>query len=92
MDRNVLTEMLADASGKRAAKNAAFEFSDQDKASVIVAGETSMFTIDEVNRVELKDGYAVLRSGRADLYLVGLDRIIGLKLHRSKRESAGFVP
>jgi len=90
MDKNLLTELLAEASGRRS-KGGTFEFSEQDKASLMVNTGGAMLLVDEVSRVEAKDGYVVVRAGRADLFVIELDRIVGIRLQRSRREGAGFV-
>ena len=90
MDKGVLTELLAEASGRKP-KGGTFEFSEQDKASLMVATGGPILLIEEVSRVDLKEGYAMVRAGRADLFLVEIDRVIGVRLQRSRRDGAGFV-
>jgi len=90
MDKAVLVEVLAEAAGKRP-KNASFEFSEQEGASVLVSTDGPLFVIEEVSRVEVKEGFAAVRAGKNDLYLVELTRVIGLRVHRARREGAGFT-
>jgi hypothetical protein len=90
MDKGVLTELLVEASGRKAKGNT-FEFSEQDKASVLVSTGGPMLLIEEVSRVELKDGYTLVRAGRADLFVIETERVIGVRLQRSRRDGAGFV-
>ncbi len=90
MDKGVLMELLAEASGRRN-KSGTFEFSEQDKASLLVSTGGPVMLVDEVSRVEIKEGFLLVRAGRADLFLLELERIVGVRLQRSKREGAGFV-
>ncbi len=90
MDKGALLDLLAEASGRKA-KNATVEFAETDKASIMLSTGGPVMMIEEVSRVELKEGYALVRSGKADLFVVEQDRIIGVRLHRAKREGAGFV-
>jgi len=90
MEKNVLLEMLTEASSKKAKGNV-FEFSEQDKASFLVAADGSIMVIEDVSRIDLKEGYVIVRAGKDDVLLLALERIMGLKLQRSKREGAGFL-
>jgi hypothetical protein len=90
MDKGVLTELLAEASGRRG-KNSTFEFSEQDKASLLVSTGGPVLVVEAVTRVEIKEGYVLIRADRNDLLMIELDRIIGVRLQRSRRDGAGFV-
>jgi hypothetical protein len=92
MQKELLHEMLAEASGKRG-KNATFDFSEADKASLLLLGaEGSLLPIEAVSHVEIKDGYVAVRAAKDDLYLLQLDRVVGIKLQRGGRDGAGFLP
>ncbi len=90
MQRDLILDMLSDACGKKS-KSGMFEFSEQDKASLLMSTDGPVYIIEEISRVEVKDGFAAVRAGRSDMYLVQLDRIVGLKVQRTKREGAGFL-
>jgi hypothetical protein len=90
MEKGTLTELLAEATGRRG-KGGSFEFAEQEKASVLVSTGGPMLAIEDVTRVDMKDGYALVKSGKADVFAIELERIIGLRTRRSKREGAGFV-
>lgn len=90
MDKGVLNELLADASGRRG-KNNSFEFGEQDKASLLISTGGPILAIEAVSRVEVKDGYVLIRGDRDDLFMIELDRVIGIRLQRSRRDGAGFV-
>jgi hypothetical protein len=90
MDKGPLLEMLADACGKKG-KNGAFEFTEAEKASLLLSADGALFPIDEVTRVEVKDGYAIVRVSKDNLYLLDVGRIVGLKL-QTRRGQAGFLP
>jgi hypothetical protein len=90
MDKGPLLEMLADACGKKG-KNGTFEFTEAEKASLLLSTDGALFPIDEVARVDVKEGYAIVRAGKDDIYLVALERIVGLKL-QARHGQAGFRP
>jgi hypothetical protein len=85
----VLQELLADASGRKP-KNGVHDFADQERVSVLLSTDGAHFAIDEVGRIEVKDGYVVVSAARDAVYLLTLDRIIGVKLLRARREGPGF--
>jgi hypothetical protein len=90
MQKDFLLEMLADASAKKN-KGDIFDFSDQDKASMLVSTDGPVLAIEDVNRIEVKEGYLVARAGRNDVYFLRLERFVGFKIQRSRREGAGFL-
>jgi hypothetical protein len=57
---------------------------------VLLALPDSLLTIDEVSRVDVKERFLAVRTGRGELFLLALERVAGLKLQRAKKESAGF--
>jgi hypothetical protein len=92
VDKELVLELLAEASGKRNKNSGALEFGEQDKASALLANNGALYTIDEVVRIEVKDRYISIRTVRGEVYLIGLDHVIGFKLQRARKDVAGFVP
>jgi len=91
VDKETALELLAEASGKRGKNSGSHEFAEQDKASALLANQGALYTIDELVRVEVKDRYLTLRTVRGEVYLLGLDHLVGFKLSRAKKDAAGFV-
>lgn len=92
MEKETALELLAEASGKRGKNSGTHEFGEQDKASALLNNQGALYTVDEVVRVEIKERYLSLRTVRGEVYLLGLDHLVGFKLHRAKKDVAGFVP
>ena len=93
MDKETALELLAEASGKRGKNSGTHEFGEQDKASALLSNQGALYTVDEVVRIDVKDRFVSLRTLRGEVYLLGLEHLVGFKLNRaSKKDVAGFVP
>ena len=90
MQKDVLVELVADACGGKKPKNSVFELSEEDKASLLLDTEGSHMAIDGLTRLEVKEGYVVAHAARDAVYLVALERVLGLRLLRARRDSPGF--
>jgi hypothetical protein len=90
MQKDILIEMLTEASGKSPI-GATFDFTAQQKTSILVHADGPIISIEEVTQVEVKEGYIVVRAGKNDMLLLRIDHILGMRLQGSRREGAGFL-
>ena len=93
MTRESLLHLLSAACGAgRTAGQDRFEFSETDRASLIVATGGPPLLVESLSRLEVHEDFVAVMAGRNEVFFLALDRILGLKVQRQKREGAGFLP
>ncbi|MCC6749562.1 MAG: hypothetical protein IT371_17995 [Deltaproteobacteria bacterium] len=90
MTKDALLELFGRASGA-AGKGAQFTFEERQEATVFIAGQGALLTVDRVREVDLSSGSLQVRNARGELYFVDPTAVLGLKV-RAVTEGAGFVP
>ncbi len=88
MDKKTFESVLKDA-GKL--KDGAYLLGDGDGQGLLLSAGSSMVTLEQVKRVELRAGYLVAETQKKERYYLDLSLVMGLKVGAPPSEGAGFV-